>query len=138
MKALASTFVPVLFLAACATAPAPTPEARFKQADANGSGTVSRSEATNLMIGEAFAMYDTNKDGVVDQAEYLAGGGTAVNFAKLNPTGSGKVTLAEAQANPLAVEHMAVSFDEADADKNGEVTYAEYSSYLEAFNEAVR
>jgi len=133
------TLCPILFLASCATTPtAVTPEQRFKQADKDGSGTVSRSEATNLIIAEAFAMYDANGDGVVTEAEFVASGGSTENFRKVNTSGNGKTSLAEAQASPLVFNTFVVGFDEADTNKNGQVTLAEYQSYLALRDAAVR
>lgn len=137
MKLIIS-IIPVLLLAGCATTSPPSPEQKFKKADKDGNGTVSRSEATNLIIADAFAMYDANSDGYVTEAEFLASGGTQENFRKVNKTGSGKITLAEAQSSPLVFNTFAVSFDEADTNKNGQVTMAEYQSYLVRRNAAVR
>ncbi len=130
--------VPAVFLAACATQPGVTSEERFKQADANGDGVVSRSEATDIMIAEAFARFDTNNDGFVDEAEFVAAGGTAEAFKKHNASGTGKLTLAEAQASPAAIERMALPFDEADVNKNGAITYEELVAYRERLYAAVR
>jgi len=135
---LTLTLFPVLFLASCATTPAPTPEQKFKRADKDGNGTVSRTEATNLIIADAFAMYDANGDGFVTEAEFVASGGTPENFRKVNTSGSGKITLAEAQTSPLVFNTFVVAFDEADTNKNGQVTLAEYQSYLALRNAAVR
>ena len=130
--------LPRPFLASCATTPSASPEQKFKRADQNGNGTVSRSEATNLIIGDAFAMYDVNGDGMVTEGEFVASGGTPANFRKVNTSGSGKITLAEAQASPLVFNIFVVSFDEADVNKDGEVTMAEYQSYLALRNAATR
>lgn len=133
------TFIfPCLLLAGCANHTAMTPEQRFQKADANSSGSVSRSEATNLMIAEAFGMYDTNGDGKVTEAEFLVSGGSRANFRKINSSGSGAISLSEAQASPLVFNTFAVGFDEADANRDGQVTLAEYLAYLELRNEAVR
>lgn len=132
------TFFPILLLAGCSTYTTITPEERFKRADANGSGAVTRSEAANLLIAEAFTMYDSNADGQVTMLEFLTSGGSEENFRKINKSGSGGISLAEAQASPLVFNTFVVGFDEADTDKNGEVTLAEYQSYLELRNQAVR
>ncbi len=129
---------PILLVVGCATESAMTPEQRFKRADANGSGSITRSEATKLMIAEAFEMYDSDGSGEVSEAEYLASGGTKEGFQKINSSNSGRISLSEAQASPLVFNTFVVGFDEADTDKNGEVTLSEYLSYLALRDQAVR
>ena len=130
--------LPSLLLAGCASTSPPSPEQKFQQADKNGNGSVSRLEATNLIIADSFAMFDSNGDGFVTEAEYLASGGTPENFRKIDKSGSGQVSLQEAQASPLVFNIFVVSFDEADTDNDGQVTLAEYQSYLELRDAAVR
>ncbi len=135
---LIKTLLPAFLLAGCATTATLTPEQKFQRADKNGDGSVSRLEATNLMIADAFAMYDSNGDGTVSEAEFVASGGTPENFRKINKSGTGRILLEEAQASPLVFNTFAVSFDEADANKNGQVTLVEYQNYLMLRNAAVR
>lgn len=135
---LTISIIPVLLLAACATPSTSTPEQKFNKADKDGNGTVSRIEATNLIIADAFAMYDANGDGFVTEGEFVASGGTPENFRKINKSGSGKISLAEAQSSPLVFNTFAVSFHEADTNKDGQVTFAEYQSYLVKRNAVVR
>lgn len=133
------TLLPAILLASCATTTtAPSPEQKFQRADKNGDGAVGRVEATNLMIADAFAMYDSNRDGFVSEAEFVASGGKAANFRKINKSGSGKISLQEAQASPAVFNVFAVSFDESDANKDGKVTFAEYQTYLKSRDAAVR
>jgi len=132
------TLIPLVMLAGCATTPTSSPEQKFKQADTDGNGLVNRKEATSLIIANAFAMYDANDDGFVTEGEYVASGGTPEKFRKVNKTGSGKISLAEAQASPLVFNTFGVSFNEADTNKDGQVTLAEYQSYLARRNAAVR
>jgi len=129
---------PAFLLASCATTTTLSPEQKFQRADKNSDGSVSRVEATNQIIGDAFAMYDTNRDGFVSEAEFVASGGKSENFRKINKSGSGKISLQEAQESREVFNVFAVSFDEADANKDGKVTLAEYQSYLELRDAAVR
>lgn len=137
MKLIATLF-PVLLLASCATTPTLTPVQKFKKADKDGSGSVSRTEATNLIIADAFSMYDSDGDGFVTEKEFIASGGTPENFRKVNKSGSGKVSLMEAQASPLVFNTFVVAFDEADTNNDGKVTLAEYQAYLALRDAAVR
>lgn len=137
MKAITTLF-PALLLASCATTTNLTPEQRFKKADKDGSGSVSRSEAANMIIAEAFSMYDTDKNGFVTEKEFVASGGTPENFRKVNKSESGKISLEEAQASPLVFNTFVVAVDESDANKDGQVTLAEYKAYLARRDAAVR
>ena len=137
---LIKPLLPAVLLASCATTATTqqTPEQKFQRADKNGDGSVSRVEATNVMIADAFAMYDSNGDGFVSESEFVASGGTSENFRKINKSGSGTISLEEAKASPAVFNTFVVSFDEADANKDGQVTLAEYQGYLKMRDAAVR
>jgi Ca2+-binding EF-hand superfamily protein len=138
---LIKTLLPAFLLASCATTTPSTtrsPEQRFQRADKNGDGSVSRAEATQQIITDAFALYDSNRDGFVSEEEFVASGGTSTNFHKINKSGNGKITLQEAQASREVFDVFVVSFDEADANKDGKVTWQEYQSHLTARDAAVR
>jgi Ca2+-binding EF-hand superfamily protein len=137
MKLITILF-PTILLAGCASTTPSSAEQKFQQADKNGDGSVSRLESTNLIIADAFEMFDANGDGFVTEVEYLASGGTSENFRKINKSGSGQVSLQEAQANPSIFNTFVVSFDEADTNNDGQVTLAEYQSYLQLRNAVVR
>ena len=138
MKLVVLSFVSVLFLGACATTSTPTAAETFQRADKDGDGKVSRAEAADHIVGEAFALYDKNGDGFVDAQEFTQGGGTLEAFRKINRSGSGRMTLQEARANPEVLERFLVSFDEADADADGFVTPAEMEAYRVRLQAAVR
>lgn len=136
---LIKTLLPAFLLASCATTPATlTPEQRFQRADKNSDGTVSRAEATQQIITDAFAMYDSNRDGFVSEAEFVASGGKLENFRKINKSGTGKISLQEAQASREVFNIFVVSFDEADTNKDGKVTWQEYQKFLTVRDAAVR
>lgn len=137
MKSITTLF-PVLLLASCASTSTLSPEQKFKKADKDSSGSVSRSEATNLIIADAFSMYDADGDGFVTEKEFVASGGTPENFRKVNKSGSGRISLTEAQSSPLVFNTFVVGFDEADTNKDGQVTLTEYQSYLTLRDAAVR
>lgn len=132
--------LPLLLLVACATTSSePTSlRQRFDKADLNSDGKVTRDEAGSLMVGEAFTMFDADKDGFVDEQEFVASGGTAEQFRKINRSGTGKATLAEALANPAVFERMTTPFDEADGNGDGAIDYEELMSYRIDLENAVR
>ena len=100
----------------------------FKQADADGNSQVSRREFTDLLIAEAFANYDKNKDGFVTLAEWAAGGGTRETFLAMGGR-SGRLTLAQVQASKVAQNQMALPFDQADTSKSGYLTLEEFVAH---------
>jgi Ca2+-binding EF-hand superfamily protein len=100
----------------------------FKQADADGNSQVSRREFTDLLIAEAFANYDKNKDGFVTLAEWTAGGGTRETFLAMGGR-SGRMTLAQVQASKVAQNQMAIPFDQADTSKSGYLSLEEFVAY---------
>jgi Ca2+-binding EF-hand superfamily protein len=100
----------------------------FQQADADGNSQVSRREFTDLLIAEAFANYDKNKDGFVTLAEWTAGGGTRETFLAMGGR-SGRLTLAQVQASKVAQNQMAIPFDQADTSKSGYLSLEEFVAY---------
>ena len=119
----------ILAVAGCATKPDNHPttvEQLFKKADTSGDGRVSRTEYQDFMIEEIYLRYDKDGDGIVTEAEFVASGGTPEAFRKINRNGSGKITLAEAKASPAIRDRVSVTFDEADVNHNGSVTWTEY------------
>lgn len=111
---------------------------RFKQADKNGDGKVSRAEFTDLMITEAFGYYDKDGKGYVTLEEFVAGGGTPATYRKIDRAGSGKVTLANAKASRIVRDQFVKPFDGADTSRNGHVSYDEFMAYRQAASSYVR
>src|SRR5712691_10295340 len=75
---------------------------RFKQADTNGDGMISRAEAAALpMIAKHFDEIDANKDGQVtaDELRAFHEKRRAEHWKKIDTNGDGKISRAEAQAN---------------------------------------
>jgi Ca2+-binding EF-hand superfamily protein len=114
------------FTGCSTTPPPPTVEENFRKADANGDGVVTRDEYTRFLVADMFVRYDANKDSVITKEEYLAKGGTEEGFRKINASGSGSITLAEAQASPAVRKALGAPFEEADTSGNGKVTLEEF------------
>jgi hypothetical protein len=81
------------------------------------------------MIGEMFVRFDKNQDAVSTREEFLDNGGTAEGFRRINASGSGKITLAEAKASAAVRKSLDAPFKEADANRDGQVSLAEFLSY---------
>jgi Ca2+-binding EF-hand superfamily protein len=118
----------VLAFTGCSTAPKKpaTVEELFRQADSNGDGKVSRREYEDFMIEQMFVQFDSNGDAVITEAEFVADGGTKETFRRINVSGTGKVTLAEAKNSTFIRNRLAKPFDEADINQSGYVTWDEF------------
>lgn len=104
-------------------------EELFKKADQNGDGKVSRQEFSDLLITEAFGIYDPKGRGYVTLDEYVAGGGTAEDFRKIAKPGSDRFTLADAKSSKMVRDRMSTPFDGADVDGTGFLTWKEFEAY---------
>jgi Ca2+-binding EF-hand superfamily protein len=104
---------------------------RFKQADTNGDGMLSRQEAASMpRIAKHFDEIDANKDGQITADELRAfhekmkgehGKAGGDMFKKLDANGDGRISRDEAKAAPRLAEH----FDAIDANKDGFITVDE-------------
>ncbi len=111
---------------------------RFKQADADGDGRLSRTEFSDALITDAYPLYDKTGKGYFTLQEFVAGGGTAATFRDLDRSGSGRVTLADVKANRRARDQFSQPFDGADTSRCGYVTYDEFMAYRAAAAPYVR
>jgi Ca2+-binding EF-hand superfamily protein len=128
LSCLAGCVIGIFLLHGCATTPPKTMtvEQLFKNAETSGDGRVSRTEYEDLMIEDMFALYDENGDGFIKEAEFVADGGTAATFRKLNVSGTGRLTQSEAMKSQFLRNRLAAPFDEADVNRNGYVTWEEF------------
>lgn len=111
---------------------------RFKQADTDGDGRLSRREFTDFLITEAFANYDKNGNGYITLEEWTAGGGTEATFRAMGGRPGGQLTLAQIKASRVAQNQMAKPFDAADTSGTGYLTLEEFIAYRQAAAPYVR
>jgi len=105
---------------------------RFKQADADGNGQLSRTEFSDALITDAYPLYDKTGKGYFTLQEFVDGGGTATTFRDLDRSGSGRVTLADVKANKRARDQFSQPFDSANTSGSGYLTYDELVAYRAA------
>lgn len=115
-----------------------TLEERFKSADTNKDGKLSKPEFRNSMIEQAFVLFDTNKDGSITLEEFVSCGGSATSFKKIDINGNGVITLEEAKGAKIAIDNMTAAFFGADVDKDGYVTLGEALAYREKVRAVTR
>jgi Ca2+-binding EF-hand superfamily protein len=141
MKSFLLLLPATLLFSGCATSPQSgdaTLMQRFKQADADGNGQLSRTEFSDALITDAYPLYDKTGKGYFTLQEFVAGGGTEASFRDLDRSGTGRVTLADAKANQRARDQFAMPFDGADTQRSGSLTYDEFMAYRAAAAPYVR
>jgi Ca2+-binding EF-hand superfamily protein len=114
-------------------------EERWKAADKDGNGTLSRAEVEASMprIAQNFDQIDTNHDGQLSMEEMRAFHATHMKhsleemqarFKAADKNGDGALDLAEAKASmPMLAQH----FSEVDTNKDGKVTLEEMKAHHE-------
>ena len=112
---------------------------KFDQLDANKDGKLSASERPQRMHGQRgggkrgdrMQALDTDKDGRISRDEANAGkGGFAQRFADMDVNKDGYLDRADMQAR--ATQRRGECFAAADADKNGQLSRAEFDKMGEA------
>jgi Ca2+-binding EF-hand superfamily protein len=116
-------------------------EERFKAADKNGDGAISKDEAVNMPgLAKHFDQLDVNHDGKLTREELQAARGKMhgrhgehmarfeQRFKAADKDGDGALTKAEAEAGKM--ERLVKNFDQLDTNKDGKVTRAELQAAM--------
>ena len=116
---------------------------RFRQADTDGDGAITRAEAEKALphLARQFDRVDANHDGRVTIAEIAAARKAVMTahfeqrFKRADTDGDGRISRTEAeQAMPRLARH----FDRIDANQDGVVTFEELAAARKAFFEQRR
>lgn len=104
---------------------------RFKQADADGSDTLSRDEVNEYLIPPVFASRDANRDGKLTKTEWLVDSDAAQErvFRDHDTDRDGAVTLPEALAYARKRGIGKQFVQEADRNKDGVLSRAEVAAF---------
>ncbi|KAF1055434.1 MAG: hypothetical protein GAK43_00228 [Stenotrophomonas maltophilia] len=110
-------------VALAADTPASAPSPRLAKLDTNGDGVIDRQEAAAApWLAQHFDQLDKNKDGKLSADElphwkrgHRGLGGHGERWAKLDTDKDGRISRAEAQADP----RLAARFDQLDLNKDG-------------------
>jgi EF hand len=103
--------------------------ARVKQGK---DGRISKEEFVNWNIARIFKLYDAGEKGYVTLQDWqrLQGTSKDAQYKRLDANHDGKVTLAEAQANPKVRAALGGTFADIDTNHDGWIDHKEASAYL--------
>jgi Ca2+-binding EF-hand superfamily protein len=117
-----------LLAVACLAGPNPTTDKIYAEIDHNNDGKLSPHEFANHIVGVAFVMFDTNHDHKIDLKEWTAvekGKAGEANFAVLDANKDGVLTFKEYSSNQTSRETLVKIFLTLDANHDGVVTVEE-------------
>jgi hypothetical protein len=103
--------------------------ARVKQGK---DGRISKEEFVNWNIARIFKLYDAGGKGYVTLQDWqrLQGTSKDAQYKRLDANHDGKVTLAEAQANPKVRAALGGTFADIDTNHDGWIDHKEAGAYL--------
>lgn len=104
----------------------------MQQVDTNKDGVVSRKEFAESVVHNSATKYDANKDGVITMGEYVAGGGTASSFAKIDTKGRGKITKSDVRRSDYVTGLAGKVFEFSDKNRDGIMDSKEFETYKQA------
>jgi hypothetical protein len=135
MSFMKRTIPPIVFAilaTGCATQSANPNENLAARVDQSKDGRISKEDFVNWNIARIFKLYDAGGKGYVTLADWqrLQGTSKDAQYKRLDAKHDGKVTLAEAQANPKVRAALGGTFADIDTNHDGWIDHKEASSYL--------
>jgi len=116
----------------CVTESANPNSSLVARVDQSKDGRISKEEYVNWNIARIFKLYDAGHKGYVTIQDWqrLQGTSKDAQYRRLDANHDGKVTLAEAQANPKVRAALGGTFADADTNHDGWIDRKEAAAYL--------
>ena len=132
VKHTVAVFVFAVLAAGCVTQSANPSENLAARVDQSKDGRISKEEFVDWNIARIFKLYDAGGKGYVTLEDWQRLQGTSKDdqYKRLDAKHDGKVTLAEARANPRVRELMGGTFADADTNHDGFIDRKEAATYL--------
>ena len=121
-----------ILAAGCVSQSANPSENLAARVDQSKDGRISKEEYVNWNIARIFKLYDAGHKGYVTIQDWqrLQGTSKDAQYRRLDANHDGKVTLAEAQANPKVRAALGGTFADADTNHDGWIDRKEAAAYL--------
>ena len=132
VKHTVAVFIFAVLAAGCVTQSANPSENLAARVDQSKDGRISKEEFVDWNIARIFKLYDAGGKGYVtlEDRQRLQGTSKDDQYKRLDAKHDGKVTLAEARANPRVRALMGGTFADADTNHDGFIDRKEAAAYL--------
>src|SRR5215471_18655 len=133
MKHLAAAVFCIILSTGCSLVTPAKQNDLLARVDQSPSGRISKEEFVDWNIQRMFKLYDRGGKGYVTLQDWQALEGTSrdAQYKRLDTNHDGKVTLAEAQANPKVRAVLANTFPDIDTNHDGFIDRQEAAAYQE-------
>jgi Ca2+-binding EF-hand superfamily protein len=131
MKHLAAILLCTILSSSCTSLSPAKQNDLVVRVNQSPSGKISKEEFTDWNIQRIFKLYDRGGKGYVTLQDWQALQGTSrdAQYKRLDANHDGKVTLAEARANPNVRAHLANTFPDIDTNHDGFIDREEAAAY---------
>lgn len=132
VKQTVAVLIFAVLAAGCVTQSANPSENLAARVDQSKDGRISKEEFVDWNIARIFKLYDAGGKGYVTLEDWQRLQGTSKDdqYKRLDAKHDGKVTLAEARANPRVRALMGGTFADADTNHDGFIDRKEAATYL--------